>query len=140
MPLERTCDFCSLTEEELPSPQIGTIPKLSQDEDGLWICFRCQESIQAKPIGKTVEMNALADELKPLVGKSAGAICRTLELPFEPPYQIVIEAASKIAYDLDQYMSAWLFEDLWLDGTTQWRSESRNQIALVYPDGTITIQ
>jgi hypothetical protein len=81
----------------------------------------------------------LDEALQPLVGKSAGAICRTLELPFVPPYKIVIEAASKIAYDRDLYMSAWLFVTQWQDGTTVWQASDGQATALVTPDGAVNI-
>ena len=74
------------------------------------------------------------------MGKSAGAICRTMNLPYEPPYQAVIDAASEIAYDRDRYMSAWSFVTQWLDGTTVWRAEDRGTIAMVAPDGSIRVQ
>jgi len=82
----------------------------------------------------------LDEKLKALIGHSAGAICRTLDLPYEPPYQSIIDAASKIAYDEDRYMSAWSFVTQWLDGTTVWQSEDRSAKALVSTDGTIQIQ
>jgi hypothetical protein len=139
MDSEKNCDFCGLSEIELPPPKSNVSPKLRLDEDGLWVCYRCQSHITTPPIGRRTDNSEMDIALQPLVGKSAGAICRTLELPVEPPYQAVIEAASKIAYDQDQYMSAWLFVDLWLDGTTLWKSNTDQQIAVVSPDGTIQI-
>ncbi len=60
-------------------------------------------------------------------------------LPYEPPYQSIIDAASKIAYDEDRYMSAWLFVTQWIDGTTIWQSEDQSSKALVSVDGDIQI-
>jgi len=137
---EKVCDFCGRSEIELPPPASNGTAKLMLDEDCLWVCHHCQARITTPPIGRQTDNSDLDPELKPLVGKSAGAICRTLELPFEPPYQAVIEAASKIAYDQDQYMSAWLFVDLWLDGTTIWEMETHQQIAVVSPNGTVQIE
>ena len=89
------------------------------------------------PVGKGEE---LIEGLEALAGKSAGAICLTLNLPYEPPYQSVIDAASKIAYDEDRYMSAWSFVAQWLDGTTVWRAEDGSATALVGPDGFVRIE
>ena len=80
------------------------------------------------------------EELRALVGKSAGAICYTLNLPYEPPYQTVIDAASKIAYDEDRFMSAWSFVTQWPDGTTVWRAAGEDAIAIVAADGSVRIQ
>jgi hypothetical protein len=82
----------------------------------------------------------LAEELHALVGKSAGAICRTLNLPYEPPYRSVIDAASAIAYDEDRFMSTWSFVTQWLDGSTVWRSQDGEAVAIVSPNGSIRIQ
>jgi hypothetical protein len=95
--------------------------------------------VKSGPITKDA-LSDLDPVLKPLVGKSAGAICRTLELPFKPPYKVIIEAASKIAYDHDLYMSTYLFETLWLDGTTVWRASDGDAIALVTSIGEVKIQ
>jgi hypothetical protein len=81
----------------------------------------------------------LEEEIKALVGKSAGAICHTLNLPFEPPYQIVLNAASKIGYDEDHYMSGWLFVNQWMDGSTVWRSEDGRGMAIVKLDGRVQV-
>ena len=82
----------------------------------------------------------MGKELQALVGKSAGAICRTLELPPEPPYDVVLEAASKIGYDMDLYLSAWLFVTQWQDGTTIWRASDGSGTAQVTPNGEVFIQ
>ncbi|MCU0486399.1 MAG: hypothetical protein MUC85_09870 [Anaerolineales bacterium] len=86
------------------------------------------------------EAENLEERLKALVGKSAGAICLTLNLPYAPPYQSVIDAASKIAYDDDRCMSAWSFVTQWLDGTIVWRSEDGSATALVGPDGSVRVE
>ncbi len=108
------------------------------DEDGLWVCFHCHAKLVLPPLGE--ETADLTEELRALVGKSAGAICHTLNLPYEPPYQSVIDAASQIAYDEDRYMSAWSFVIEWPDGTTVWRAEDRSALAMVAPDGSIRVQ
>ena len=89
------------------------------------------------PVGE--EAGELDKELSALVGKSVGAICYTLNLPYKPPYQTIIDAASKIAYDEDRFMSAWFFVTQWLDGTTVWRSEDGEAVAIVTPDGSVLI-
>lgn len=103
---KRSCDICGLSETELRLEQISDTLPLQVDEDGLWICNVCQKRLTTKPPAQELTLN-LDEKLVALVGKSAGAICRTLELPFVPPFDGVIEAASKIAYDQDRYMSAW---------------------------------
>jgi hypothetical protein len=108
------------------------------DEDGLWVCHNCRAELVFPVVGK--EAGELAQELEALVGKNAGAICRTLNLPYEPPYQTVIDAASKIAYDEDRYMSTWSFVTRWPDGTTVWRADTGRSVAIVTPDGTVHIE
>ena len=110
------------------------------DEDGLWVCGECKHRLVSKPLGDLEDEDDLDDKVQALVGKSAGAICLTLALPYVPPYQAIIDAASKIAYDEDRYMSAWSFVTQWMDGTTVWQSEDRHARALVFPDGTIQIE
>ena len=111
------------------------------DDDGLWVCNKCKSKVTSKPGSYTDEDdNELDEKVKAIIGKSAGAICRTMELPYEHPYQSIIDAASLIAYDEDRYMSAWLFVTQWLDGTTVWQSEDKSAKALVSTDGNIQIE
>jgi len=135
---KRKCDFCGLSETELLALTRDGSPLLELDEDGLWVCNSCRTKLVLPPIGEETEK--LVEELNALVGKSAGAICHTLNLPYEPPYQTIIDAAAKIAYDEDRYMSAWSFVTQWLDGTTVWRSEDGDALAIVTPDGSVRIQ
>jgi hypothetical protein len=137
MTQSRCCDFCGRSEQELSAGAPFGKPILELDEDDLWVCYQCRKRLVLPPVGKGEE---LAEELKELVGKSAGAICLTLNLPYAPPYQSVIDAAAKIAYDEDRYMSAWSFVTQWLDGTTVWRSEDGCETALVGPDGSVRIE
>ena len=136
---QRLCDFCGRPGSIFREENSNVKPLLQVDEDGLWICGLCQKQLKSKPTALEFD-DILDDELKPLVGKSAGAICRTLELPFVDPYKTIIEAASIIAYDQDRYMSAWLFVSLWLDGTTVWRAPESHEISFVSPAGTVNIQ
>ena len=135
---DKFCDFCGRFEHELPNSKDKKQPKLTIDEDGLWACSDCRPKLHTDPVGDGWEVE-LEDELMALIGKSAGAICRTLELPYEPPYEIVLDAASKIGYDEDHYMSAWTFVNQWLDGSTVWRSEDGRGMAIVKPDGGIQV-
>lgn len=134
---QRYCDFCDRSESDLLAQAPLGSPVLELDEDGLWVCYRCRARLVLPPVGEGAE--DLVEELQALVGKSAGAICHTLNLPYEPPYRSVIDAASKIAYDEDRYMSAWSFVTEWPDGTTVWRSEDRSFLALVASDGSIRV-
>ena len=125
---ETRCDICGKTRAELEI-----------DADGLWICKTCQSRLITAPVDAE-STHELDPDLQILVGKSAGAICRTLELPFVPPYKTVINAASRIAYDQDRYMSAWLFVTQWQDGTTVWRSSDGRATAQVTIQGNVTIK
>jgi hypothetical protein len=133
------CDFCGRSERELILCDPEGQPVLELDADGLWVCRECRARMTSQPVG-ALEEGELDERLKPLVGKSAGAICLTLNLPDEPPYQEIIDAASRIAYDEDRFMSTWSFVTQWLDGTTVWQSEDRSRRALVSTDGMVEIQ
>ena len=135
------CDICGRSGSIDPSRQRKGRRVIEMDEDDLWICQECQARLTSKPVGSEDEKDGELDEkLTALVGKSVGAICLTLNLPYEIPYQPIIDAASKIAYDEDRYMSAWSFVTQWIDGTTVWQSEDRRARALVLPDGTIHVE
>lgn len=138
MPERRYCDFCGRSEFDLLEEAPIGLPAMELDEDGLWVCFHCRGKLVLHPVGE--ETADLVEELRALVGKSAGAICHTLNLPYEPPYRSIIDAASQIAYDEDRYMSAWSFVTEWADGTTVWRSEDRSALAIVATDGPIRVQ
>ena len=135
---QRCCDFCGRSEIELSAQSLDISPVMELDEDGLWVCHNCRAKLVLPTVGQ--EAGGLVDELNVLVGESAGAICRTLNLPYEPPYQTIIDAASKIAYDEDRFMSAWSFVTQWLDGTTVWRAEDGEAIAVVAPDGSVRVR
>jgi hypothetical protein len=133
------CDFCGRSRTKIPDNPSGSSPKLTIDDDGLLVCWECGQKLNSSPIGSTA-FGELDEKLMPLVGKNAGAICRTLNLPYKPPYQSVIDAASLIGYDQDLYMSTWIFVTQWLDGTTIWRSEDGSAKAIVSRDGSIWIE
>ena len=135
---QRSCDFCGRSEIDLLAQAPVGSPAMELDEDGLWICCNCRAKLVLPAVGQ--EAGDLVEELRALVGKSAGAICYTLNLPYEAPYRSVIEAASKIAYDEDRFMSAWSFVTQWLDGTTVWRAEDGEAEAIVAPDGSVRVQ
>ena len=133
----RCCDFCGRSETELALTGPTSAPAIELDEDGLWVCCVCRPALVLPQVG--VESDDF-EELRALIGKSAGAICYSLNLPYEPPFLSVIDAASKIAYDEDLYMSAWSFVTEWRDGTTVWRAEDGSELAFVEPDGSIRVQ
>jgi len=134
------CDICGRSEMQLRQQLGGRSYRLIMDEDGLWLCPECRGRLTTRPVSADDEDDTLEDELKVLIGRTAGAICRTLNLPYVPPYQLVIDAASRIAYDEDLYMSNWTFVSLWMDGTTVWRSEDGTATALVGEDGQVQLQ
>jgi hypothetical protein len=134
---QRYCDFCGRSEIDLLAQTLTGLPVLEPNEDGLWVCCFCRTRLILAPVGEAVD---LPEGLETLVGESAGAMCHTLNLPYEPPYRSVIDAASKIAYDENRYMSAWLFVTQWLDGTTVWHAEDGSSMAVVSPDGSVRVQ
>ena len=133
---EKFCDFCGRPESELPA--VEKKPKLTIDEDGLWACSDCRARLKTEPVGDGREVE-LEDELMALIGQSAGVICRELDLPYSPPYEIVLDAATKIGSADDQPMNDWLFVNQWLDGSTVWRAEDGRGLAIVKPDGSIQV-
>ena len=135
---QRCCDFCGRSEIELSAQILDRSPVLELDEDGLWVCHHCRAELVLSTVGK--EAVELAEGLDALVGESAGAICHTLNLPYEPPYQAIIDAASKIAYDDNRFRSAWSSVTQWLDGTTVWRAENGEAEAVVAADGSVRIR
>ena len=129
MTTENTCDICGR-----PVP----VDELETDADALWICASCRPGLVTRPVAAEAEAE-LNERLQQLVGKSAGAICHTLDLPFVPPYDTIITAAAKIAYDEDRYMSAWSFLTQWLDGTTVWLSANKHRKAIVTVNGQVQV-
>jgi len=134
---ESKCDFCGCSERDLKSHGIKRSPVIEIDQDGLWVCSNCRPKLLTPAGGDDTSDQG---ELRELIGKSAGAICYTLNLPYEPPYQHVIDSAARIAYDEDRYMSTWSFVTQWLGGTSVWRSPGGEASALVTPDGSIQIR
>ena len=134
------CDFCGRPEPRSQYPNLKGQPELEIDEDGLWVCSECKVRLISKPAGDMDDDSEVDEGIRAIIGKSAGAICRTLDLPYEPPYQSIIDAASTIAYDEDRYMSAWAFVAQWINGTTVWQSPSRSSKALVSAEGKVHIE
>ena len=133
------CDFCGRPEAIPQYPNLNGQRELEMDEDGLWVCSECKARFISKPTG-SMDSDELDGKIRALVGKSAGAICLTLDLPYETPYQSIIDAASKIAYDEDRFMSAWSFVTQWIDGTTVWQSEDKSAKAFVTTDGDVQFE
>jgi hypothetical protein len=135
------CDFCGRPERVLQYQNPNGQRELEMDEDGLWVCSECKARLIGEPTGQLDQDDSELDErIRALVGRSAGAICRTMDLPYALPYDSIIDAASRIAYDEDRYMSAWLFVTQWMDGTTLWQTEDQSARALVSTDGHIRIE
>jgi hypothetical protein len=100
-----TCDFCGRSERDLQRQTEGGSHEIEIDEDGLSTCGECKARLIGAPLGSTDE-DEQDDRIRALIGKSAGAICRTMNLPYIPLYQSIIDAVSIIAYDEGRYMSA----------------------------------
>jgi hypothetical protein len=128
------CDFCGRSAEDVP-PASGDdeSPALQLDEDDLWVCRICRERIVTPPVGDEVTLD-LPDELRALVGKSAGHIVLTLNLPGQPPYEEIVADADRLHNVL---MSEWAFISQWPDGTTVWREPDGPTLALVTRDGSV---
>lgn len=110
------CDFCGLSRVVLSYPSLADQPGIELDEDCLWVCSACKARLISQPVGPdALENTELDEKIAARIGKSAGAICRTLNLPYVPPYQSII------------------------DYTTVWQSEDRTTEAFVSPDGTIQL-
>lgn len=134
-----TCDFCCRSEKELQRQTQGSTLRFEIDEDGLWICGDCKANIIGVPLGYGDDVED-DERIRELIGKSAGAICYSMNLPYNHPYKSIIDAASKIAYDEDRYMSAWSFVTQWGDGTTVWQSSDKNTKALVFTNGKVELR
>ena len=83
------------------------------------------------------EPSDASDETQPLVGKGAGAICMTLNLPYRPPFRSIIDAASQMQ---DSLLSAWTFVTQRSDATTIWCAPDGSAIAVVASDGSIRVE
>jgi hypothetical protein len=134
---QKRCDFCDRSEDELPEPKDGA-HKLTLDSDSLWVCLECKDKLVTRPAEQQTP-DYIEDALLTIIGQNAGSICRTLALPYEPPYRHVLNAASTIAYDEDYYMSTWTFVSQWLDGSTVWHSPDGTSQAFVSADGSLRI-
>ena len=82
-----TCDFCGRSEKELQGQPQGSSHKFEIDEDGLWICGACKARLIGVPLGNVDEYEN-DERIRELIGKSAGAICRTMNLPYPHPYKL----------------------------------------------------
>ena len=129
------CDFCGRSESDILLLNPGSKAALELDADELWVCQDCRAKLLLPVVGE--QLGEVPPELNVLIGQSAGAICYTLNLPYKPPYRTVIDAASKIAYDEDRYMSTWSFVAQWPDGTTIWRAEDGKAEVTIAPDGSV---
>ena len=132
------CDICGQSQEELLKADQSAASDPLKVNNGLFVCNRCHQNL--KPWSKVQEDDeVLEDRIQDLAGRSAGEICRMSDLPFRPPYRKIVEAASRIAYDQDKYMSTWSFVTQWLDGTTVWQSEDESTKAIVDINGNIRL-
>jgi hypothetical protein len=137
--MQQKCDICSRSEVEFfssASDEIVLLEPPATDGDGLRICGNCRAQLVTAPVLPREPLDA-ADEIRPLVGKGAGAICMTLNLPYHPPFRSIIDAASEIQ---DSLMSAWTFVTQRSDATTVWRAPDGSAIAVVGSDGSIRVE
>lgn len=79
------CDFCGHSRVVLPYPSLVDQPEIELDEDGLWVCSSCKARLVSQPVEPdALENTELDEKIAALIGKSAGALCRTLNLPYIP--------------------------------------------------------
>jgi hypothetical protein len=75
--------------------------------------------------------------LEPLLGKNAGAIAMTLNLPYVEPCRVVIDAAIAVQESL---RSPWTFAGLDPFGNTLWMSPAQDRMLRVDSNGVITVE
>jgi hypothetical protein len=134
--VEPRCDFYGRAKFDLsPGQEGGSV--LEIDADGPLACADCRSMRSAE--ARTSSDTALPAELATFVGQAAGATCRTLEIPNETRYAMVLAATKLIGYDNDRDVSPWTFFNLWPDETTLWRELDGCGMAHVGPDGSVWI-
>ena len=79
----------------------------------------------------------MEEYLESLVGKNAGAIAMTLNLPYIDPLQVVIDGAIAVQESL---RSPWTFVGLDAENNTIWLSPDRKRVLRVDPDGNLDEQ
>ena len=77
------------------------------------------------------------ESLESLVGKNAGVIAMTLELPYVEPFRAVIDGALAVQ---ERFRSPRTFAGLDPFGNTLWISPEQDQILRVDPDGVMKIE
>ena len=77
------------------------------------------------------------EKLESLVGKNAGAIAMTLNLPYVEPYTVVIDGAIAVQESL---RSPWTFIGLDQNGNTLWVSPDEKSLLRVDQEGTIALE
>jgi hypothetical protein len=136
---ERRCDLCGRTEGEILAQTPGTVQALELNGMGLWLCLQCRSQPSTGPssLDEDREVYEFPAELRPLLNKSAGAICMTMDLPRRPPFREIVEDAYVLQ---GRTMGAWIFVTQWNDGSTIWRSPDGLQVAIIKFDGTMRIE
>lgn len=113
------CDICNA-------------PALPKILSGLYICSQCEQKIAN--FEDELEDLELQPELKPLIGKSAGWITQTLNLPYVYPYEKIIDAADVMQ---DNLRSAYTLYQIWQGDVTVWLAPGENSICLVTSENKI---
>jgi hypothetical protein len=80
--------------------------------------------------------NLFMKQNKDLTGLSAGKLCLFSQKPVDPITVAAFQAAKNLG---DSNRSEWTLTQIWQDGTTLWKSPSRNQQALISVDGFMNI-
>lgn len=131
MGVKRKCDVCNLTESQLIFHGADDFP-VRVTKSGLLLCSNCGDKVDSTD--DLLGGQELTDPLHSLIGKSAGTIAMTLNLPYEPPFRDIIDDASMIQNSI---RSPWEFAEIWLDGSTVWIDPDGTQKAIVCRDGTV---
>jgi len=130
------CDICdrSVSEIREQGEGDGTGPQLNAG--GIWICSECMLDFSTRRAVFEDDLQ-LEHNLDSLVGKNAGAIAMTLNLPYVKPIKVVIDGAIAVQESL---RSPWTFVTLDSDGNTLWLSPDRKSVVRVDPEGNLEVQ
>jgi hypothetical protein len=136
---ERRCDLCGRTEWEIQAQTTGAAQALELNVVGLWLCQQCRSRMAPGPTSLDEDRDDydFPAELRPLLRKSAGTICMTMDLPRRSPFRQIVDDASVLQ---ERNMGTWLFVTQWSDGSTIWHAPNGGEVAIVRYDGTIQIE
>lgn len=131
----RYCGICGRSELELSKLFPGAPDSVLIELEYVTICYECREKAKSDPVHDITE--DIPPEIRAMVGRSADEICLALNLPYEAPYQSIIDHASRMQ---NEKMSSWSLFLIWRNGATIWRSPDGLSKAIVSRDGSVIIE